>query len=914
MSGRIGFQRKQVNQHHVVEPAPTKEDILTTLDQFGGNGTTAAAGEGGRGAAVGAAGGGGGKSDTESSVATDSPLSDTGLAPSNHNANGFSRSTSFSNSYCDEWERLFNCSDYLRNLRSLGMDGMLRSCRFRSICWRVYLEVLPEDRDEWIKKTLDNRKIYTDLKDELIVNPHKLPENIDLSRNNPLSQEDESPWNQYFQDNELRLTIKQDVIRTFPELEFFQSSSLRDRMVDLLFCYARQHCRLSYRQGMHELLAPLIFVLHCDHQAFLHACELETVENVVKELLDPEYLEHDAYAMFCQVMDSVEPWYQAREITPPSKLQALAAAQPFARPQDMQPSNVIVNKLTRIQDYVLKKHDLELHMHMERLDIAPQIYGIRWLRLLFGREFPMQDLLVIWDAIFADGISFDLVDYIFVAMLLYIRDILLSSDYPTCLGVLMRYPPVGDVHYLIDRALYLRDPHIYPRPPNYTYQKAPHSGNKNKNWPNIYGKHDWIKIGPVVQPVVDTQKTRLNIKVTDKKRFLRIPNLPYGHHSLTMDQVANKLKATTLSGFNSLSRKITSSSSGRPRSLILDSSSGLLPKSTSEPMSLLTDKSPGSEPPTRGFHRRQGSSSSLSKVEQCSSKIEYDTSIKPVVSSSSLARLDSSSNPRTPETAVNSWRADRFTLNSSGSSSNRIEQFMPEDQNYSKSSRNGGGLFKTRRNQSKASTMSQPTSDPRLSADLAFLQGRMNDVEAMCRYCASKMDIHIEKLQNEMLHQPNLQHEDEIFIALAGLKQVRDILKGTLKFSHNMLDVDLDEICINDNHYRAEMTSSNHSDRSSTGARGAGAGSRFYIHSDSHSNTPSESEVDFDMDQEINNMTTKIQALTSADSDFEDIDSNDDTVYHSPQSASSSRKQSAPSTGDKSELTSSGIFSFFNKN
>ncbi len=46
----------------------------------------------------------------------------------------------------------------------------------------------------------------------------------------------------------------------------------------------------------------------------------------------------------------------------------------------------------------------------------------RWVRLLFGREFPMQDLLVLWDAIFADGISFDLVDYVFVAMLLYIRE------------------------------------------------------------------------------------------------------------------------------------------------------------------------------------------------------------------------------------------------------------------------------------------------------------------------------------------------------------------------------------------------------------------------------------------------------------------------------------------------------------
>jgi len=34
----------------------------------------------------------------------------------------------------------------------------------------------------------------------------------------------------------------------------------------------------------------------------------------------------------------------------------------------------------------------------------------------------MQDLLMLWDSIFADGISFDLVDYVFVAMLLYIKD------------------------------------------------------------------------------------------------------------------------------------------------------------------------------------------------------------------------------------------------------------------------------------------------------------------------------------------------------------------------------------------------------------------------------------------------------------------------------------------------------------
>ena len=34
----------------------------------------------------------------------------------------------------------------------------------------------------------------------------------------------------------------------------------------------------------------------------------------------------------------------------------------------------------------------------------------------------MQDLLVVWDAIFADSVGFELVDFIFVAMLLYLRE------------------------------------------------------------------------------------------------------------------------------------------------------------------------------------------------------------------------------------------------------------------------------------------------------------------------------------------------------------------------------------------------------------------------------------------------------------------------------------------------------------
>jgi len=51
-------------------------------------------------------------------------------------------------------------------------------------------------------------------------------------------------------------------------------------------------------------------------------------------------------------------------------------AQPFTKPPEINPSNVIVTKLTRIQEYLLKRFDAQLHERLQSLDIAPQIYGM----------------------------------------------------------------------------------------------------------------------------------------------------------------------------------------------------------------------------------------------------------------------------------------------------------------------------------------------------------------------------------------------------------------------------------------------------------------------------------------------------------------------------------------------------------
>ncbi|ELU02125.1 hypothetical protein CAPTEDRAFT_172782, partial [Capitella teleta] len=456
------------------------------------------------------------------------------------------------NSYSTEWELLFEQSDYLKKIRNYGIVGQLRSCRFRSVCWKLFLEVLPGNIEQWLTHTRKWRNKYENLKQTLVANPRSKFSSADLSLNNPLSQEENSPWNQFFRDNELRLTIKQDVIRTFPEIEFFQDASLHGKMIDILFCCAKSRSRVSYKQGMHELLAPLIFVLHCDHQAFLHACEIESVKDILKEIMDPDFIEHDAYAMFYQIMESVESWYVSKEITPPPKSTSSVNSQPFAKINEFHSSNVIITKLTRIQDYLLRRVDNELYSHLITMDIPPQIYGIRWVRLMFGREFPMQDLLMVWDAIFADGVSFDLVDYTFVAMLLYIRDALLTSDYPSCLQLLMKYPPVGDVHYFVNKAFYLREPSQYPAPPTYTYQKPGERSERRRS------------------------------------------------------QKGNNV----LSGFSSLTRRMNTK---RPKSLSVGQDGSV--RSNSEPNTLTTElDSPSlSLPPPQD--KRKGSTASLSKIE-----------------------------------------------------------------------------------------------------------------------------------------------------------------------------------------------------------------------------------------------------------------------------------------------------------
>ncbi|KAI4547694.1 hypothetical protein MG293_000024 [Ovis ammon polii] len=622
------------------------------------------------------------------------------------------------NSYRKEWEELFVNNNYLATIRQKGINGQLRSSRFRSICWKLFLCVLPQDKSQWISKIKELRAWYSSVKEIHITNPRKAVGQQDLMINNPLSQDEGSLWNKFFQDKELRSMIEQDVKRTFPEMQFFQQESVRKILTDVLFCYARENEQLLYKQGMHELLAPIVFTLHCDHQAFLHASESAQPSEEMKTLLNPEYLEHDAYAMFSQLMETAEPWFSTFEHDGQKGKETLMPPIPFARPQDLGPTIAIVTKVNQIQDQLLKKHDIELYMHLNRLEIAPQIYGLRWVRLLFGREFPLQDLLVVWDALFADGLTLTLVDYVFVAMLLYIRDALISSNYQTCLGLLMHYPLIGDVHSLILKALFLRDPKRNPRPVTYQFH------------PNL----DYYK----ARGADLVNKSRTNAKGAP----------------LNINKVSNSLINF---GRKLISPAAAPGGAGGPVAV----GSGGTPSPAAAPTRTLA------EAPRHALQQQQ--QQRLMKSESMPVQLNRGQSSKNISSSPSIESLP----------------GGREFTGSPPSSAAKKDSFFS---NISRS-------------RSHSKTMGRKESEEELEAQISFLQGQLNDLEAMCKYCAKAMDTHLVNIQDVIL-QENLEKEDQILVSLAGLKQIKDILKGSLRFNQSQLEAeDNEQISIADDHY-----------------------------------------------------------------------------------------------------------------
>ncbi|KAI9703613.1 MAG: hypothetical protein M1836_007383 [Candelina mexicana] len=271
-----------------------------------------------------------------------------------------------------------------------------------------------------------------------------------------------------------------------PENLYFRQPETQKMMLDILFIFCKLNQDVGYRQGMHELLAPVLWVVERDAiqpESHNHGHDKVQDEELLLDTLNPDYIEHDAFTLFSLIMQTAKGFYELGDQDDNSK--ATARDQPLTS-RNQSP---IVERSRLIHEEHLARADPELADRLKEIDVLPQIFLIRWIRLLFGREFPLDDLLALWDILFAEDPTLQLVDHVCVAMLLRIRWQLIAADYSTALGLLLHYPspvPPNGPSTFVQDALYLRNnpieggPHI-----TYKYShKTPSTDKKQRGLSN----------------------------------------------------------------------------------------------------------------------------------------------------------------------------------------------------------------------------------------------------------------------------------------------------------------------------------------------------------------------------------------------------------------------------------------------
>lgn len=112
--------------------------------------------------------------------------------------------------------------------------------------------------------------------------------------------------------NDIKKEIKKDIDRLYPTgaIEYFEQDSVREKLTEILIIWGMEHQLFKFRQGMHEVLAPIYYVMERDK---LFNCE-EMNDDELYEIFDPKYTLHDTFALYSELMKYLSALYENNEI------------------------------------------------------------------------------------------------------------------------------------------------------------------------------------------------------------------------------------------------------------------------------------------------------------------------------------------------------------------------------------------------------------------------------------------------------------------------------------------------------------------------------------------------------------------------------------------------------------------------
>lgn len=357
------------------------------------------------------------------------------------------------------------------------LQGSLQETLLRPTAWKILLGIFPCDitttLSDWVEITKKNRIEYMKKK--------QVPLAKKLKKGDPLNPDnDSSTWNIYFKDQSLKKIIDIDIQRTYQDKKLFCENIVKEILCSVLFIWSRENSELSYKQGMNEIAALLLYALFPFYFPFGN--KEDSLKLITKEMLinplpdsriiytffhDEAYFEADLFYLFNAVMKGgLISLYSTKKVNKPAKMMELFDDIYAPNDYDNENADWIYRRCGLIIKNKLFVYDEELYKFFEKSNIDCATFMQRWLKCLFCREFPLKDSTILWDVILAQeriaitnkiNKDYEFVDYISVAMLVHIRDQVIGLDPNDCLLKLFKYPKVDSPQILVKLAMKIQN-------------------------------------------------------------------------------------------------------------------------------------------------------------------------------------------------------------------------------------------------------------------------------------------------------------------------------------------------------------------------------------------------------------------------------------------------------------------------
>uniref|UniRef100_A0A6B2G2S4 TBC1 domain family member 16 (Trinotate prediction) n=1 Tax=Myxobolus squamalis TaxID=59785 RepID=A0A6B2G2S4_MYXSQ len=238
-------------------------------------------------------------------------------------------------SFFNEHGQMEDIFNFKRLTFHFGLDSNIRKEAWKFLLGFYTYSSTPEERFSLSEVSKTN---YQNLNEERCIKKIKTTARLSLEKTNPLHE----------MLTNVEIPIEKDVSRTDRCNSYYSGTENKNlqclKQILLNYCYTRPH--IGYTQGMTDLLAPLLQVLDCEHEAFW--CFIEFIENI-----------------YCAIFPNNE-----------NMDHVIIAFQELA--------NFLLPDLFSL----VKQHDCEILL----------IFTHRWFLLCFQREFHSRDVLKIWEA------------------------------------------------------------------------------------------------------------------------------------------------------------------------------------------------------------------------------------------------------------------------------------------------------------------------------------------------------------------------------------------------------------------------------------------------------------------------------------------------------------------------------------